>query len=131
MISKEDMKYMRDSQRSIRKERTNPVILKYTIVTGLDPVTDEEVTKKVEYEVDAVVTVISVRTAVERYMEQGIKLVTGDIVIDVDIDDMPPGVIGEDIEYIEYDDINYVVVSNSKLGLTEYKRNEFVVRRER
>lgn len=129
MLTNRDIEYIRESREYIRGNREDEVTLIGEQEGEEDPVTGESDNTPYEKEIDAVVTMVSVRTAVDRSMSEGIEIQKGDITVDINIGDMPEGITAETIEYVKFDDVKYTVINSNKLGLGEINRIEVLGRR--
>lgn len=129
MLTNRDIEYIRESREYIRGNREDEVTLIGEQEGEEDPVTGESDNTPYEKEVDAVVTMISVRTAVDRSMSEGIEIQKGDITVDINIGDMPEDITAETIEYVKFDGVKYTVINSNKLGLGEINRIEVLGRR--
>lgn len=129
MLDRFDIDFIRDSREEIRRLRERIITIIYEDVIEKHPITGEIISEKVRKEVPAVVTIISVRTAVDREVIQGIELFNGDVVVDISLIDFPIGISDEIIESFDYLGVNYTVVASGLLGLGDYNRYEFVGRR--
>src|SRR5690625_3446685 len=123
-----DIDYIRSSRKEIRTHRTKEVTLYSESIVGRNPVNNEPIIEKSTDDVDAVVTEVSVRPSLDRRMEDGFEIRTGDIIVDINIDDMPSGITGDDVITLDYDDKNYMVMAADKLGLGGYNRVEIIGR---
>lgn len=138
MLNSNDIKFMTDAQAEIRGNRETEVTLLTEEPGGRHPITNEPIDSvPKEYEIIAVVTIITnstgsgVSSGVNIKLANGIEVVTGDIVVDMllsDFDDL--GISVDDITKVFYDDIPYKILSFGKLGIGEKKRLEITGRRE-
>lgn len=131
MLSKEDVNFIRDVREEVRENRTKEISVKGVNVVGNNPINGEAIEEPYEEDVEAVVTEVSVRTAVDRYLISGVEVRTGDIIVDISIEDMPNNISSESVEEVIYDERVYIVVSSDKLGLGGYNRVEILGRREK
>lgn len=129
MLDRMDLEFIKESREEIRKLREKIIEIISNKEVGRHPITDEPEVVTVVDEVVAVVTVISVRTAVDREVIQGIELINGDVIIDINIEDFPAGISDEDVISFNYLDVNYTVVASGLLGLGDYNRYELLGRR--
>lgn len=128
MLVDKDIEYMRSSREEIREKRTRKIKITGRELLHYNPITDEKEYGEIEYTVDAVISEVSVRTSVDRYMEQGIEIFTGDLIVDVSLIDMPE-LENEDIKYITHRDVKYTAITADTLGLGEDNRVEIIGRR--
>lgn len=126
MLTDKDVQLIRDSRKQIRGHREKPVIITGKQITGRNPITGEKIEADVDVPVNAVVTEVSVRTAVDRYLSEGIEVLTGDIIVDVNIEDTDFR--EDDVVSMTYDGSTYTVVAAARLGLGGYNRMEFIGR---
>lgn len=128
MLVDKDIEYMRSSREEIREKRTRKIKITGRELLHYNPITDEKEYGEIEYTVDAVISEVSVRTSVDRYMEQGIEIFTGDLIVDISLIDMPE-LENEDIKYITHRDVKYTAITADTLGLGEDNRVEIIGRR--
>lgn len=126
MLTDDDKKFILNARNEMQKNRYKQVKLYGEIVTGKHPITKEPIIKPVEFELPAVVSEVSVRTSLDRRMDNGIEIHTGDILVDIDIDIMPMS--NDEVITLDYDDKNYTVLAADKLGLGGYNRVEIIGR---
>lgn len=129
MLSESDIDLIRSTREEVRKNRTLTVTLVGENIIEKNPITGEEVVVPFEEDVVAVVTEISVRTAVDRYLNEGIEVRTGDIIVDISYEDIPGNINNESLSDIVYGGLVYTVVSTDSLGLGGYNRVEVIGRR--
>lgn len=129
MLSKQDVELIRSTREEVRNNRMHEITIYGVNITGKHPITGEPIDEPYEEIVNAVVTEVSVRTSVERYRHDGIEIRTGDIIVDISLDDMPEDITEESVEKIVYDDIEHTVVAADKLGLGGFNRVEIIGRR--
>jgi len=128
LLTANDVGFIQQSRKEIRTLRTVPVILIGDIVLGEHPITKEPIVEPFEHEVTAIVTEVSVRTSLDRRMDDGIEIRTGDILVDISIDEMPEGVTNDDLISLNYDGKDYTVLAADKIGLGGYNRIEIIGR---
>lgn len=126
MLTKKDIEYIQQTREEMQKNRFKPVVVIGEIEDGYHPITKEPILETIEYEVRAVVSEVSVRTSLDRRMDNGIEIRTGDIIVDIDIDDMPMS--NDEAQYVDYDGKEYTVLAADKLGLGGYNRVEIIGR---
>lgn len=131
MLTDKDIRFIKSVREEIRTNRTREITVRGTNFVGEDPMTGEKVDEPFEEEIGAVVTEVSVRTSVDRYLDAGIEIRTGDIIVDISIGDLPEEITSESIEDLDYDGKTYVVIASDKLGLGDYNRVEVIGRREK
>lgn len=131
MLSDRDISYIKSVREEIRENRRTDVLVEGKNITDNDPITGETVEEPFEEVIRAVVTVVSVRTSVDRYLESGIEIVSGDVIVDISLDDLPEDVDEANIDGFSYDSVKYKVVASAKLGLGGYNRVEAIGRREK
>lgn len=131
MLTDKDITFIKSVREEIRTNRRNVVLVKGENIASKDPITGEVVEEPFEENVKAVVTVVSVRTSVDRYLESGIEIISGDVIVDITLEDMPEGVDEENIDEFVYEDVKYKVIASAKLGLGEFNRVEVIGRREK
>lgn len=129
MLSKEDIGWIKSIREDVRENRTEVIAIESDNVVDKHPITGEPINKPLVFNVDAVVTEISVRTAVDRYQTNGIEIRTGDVIFDVSLSDVPEGVTGESIRRIKHRDLKHKVLSADYLGIGEVNRLEMLGRR--
>lgn len=131
MLTDKDITFIKSVREEIRTNRRNDVLVKGENIVSNDPITGEVVEEPFEENVKAVVTVVSVRTAVDRYLDSGIEVISGDVIVDITLEDMPEGVDEESIDEFVYEDVKYKVIASAKLGLGGFNRVEVIGRREK
>lgn len=129
MLSKEDIGWIKSIREDVRENRTEVIAIESDNVVDKHPVTGEPINEPLVFNVDAVVTEISVRTAVDRYQTNGIEIRTGDVIFDVSLSDVPEGVTGESIRRIKHRGLKHKVLSADYLGIGEVNRLEMLGRR--
>lgn len=131
MLDDKDLAFMRRARLEVREKRESEITLSGNVLTGKHPVTGEPIHEDVSEIVNAIVTTISVRTQVERYVHDGVEIRSGDIVVDISRKDVPEGFTDESTDYFVYDDVEYMVVSGYGLGMGGYNRLELLGRRSK
>lgn len=131
MLDDKDLAFMRRARLEIRGKRESEITISGNVLTGKHPVTGEPIYKEVTETVNAIVTVISVRTQVERYVHDGIEIRSGDIIVDISRKDVPEGFTDESTDTVIYNGIEYAVVSGYMLGMGGYNRLELLGRRSK
>lgn len=131
MMNKGDLDFIRESRKQIRTLRENDITLKSRKKIGSHPVTGEA---QYEYSEDIAPAVVTkVTSGEDSFMDNdvidSIKTVTGDIVVDINLEDFPKGVDISEVNSMLYEDISYRVMSFGKLGLGENNRVELLGRR--
>lgn len=133
MLNKADLNFIQNSRKEIRTLREESVTLSIRTITGSHPVTDELIYDVTEVIKPAVVTkVTSVggsSLSNDNEMTDSIKIVTGDISVDINLEDFPKGTNPEDVNLMMYNDVTYKVVSFGTLGLGGNNRVELLGRR--
>lgn len=128
MLTNKDIELIRSTREDVRGNRTIPIILYSEIENGKHPISGEPIIDSREDSVDAIVSEVSVRTSLDRRMENGIEIFTGDILIDVSLEDMPEGVTGDDVVKVKYVEKDYTVLAADYIGLGGFNRVEFIGR---
>lgn len=133
MLNRADLDFIRSSRKEIRTLREEIVTLSIRTMTGSHPVTDEPIYDVTEVIKPAVVTHVTSITGSSlsnnNTMTDGIKAITGDISVDINLEDFPKGVKPEDVNLMEYGDVTYKVVAFGTLGLGGSNRVELLGRR--
>jgi|SRR5699024_2121577 len=128
MLSEGDVDFIRTSREQIRTRRTKLVKVYSEVETGEHPVSGEVIIEKRTDEISAVITEVSVKTSIDRYMDEGVEILTGDIIVDISMKDVPEGVTNDDMLSVKYDGDDYKVLAADKLGLGGYNRIEILGR---
>lgn len=126
MLTDKDIEIIKEARDEIQRNRYVPVTVIGELISGKHPITGEPIKKPVRQDLPAIVSEVSVRTALDRRLHGGIKMFTGDIIADIDIDLLTLD--NDDIHFIDYDDKNYTVLAAVKIGLGEYNRVEIIGR---
>lgn len=133
MLTKADLDFIKDSHDEIRTLREESITLNIRAKTGSHPVTDEPIYDVTDDIVSAVVTKVTSTVSASgnntNEINEGIKVVTGDIIVDVNLRDFPEGKEPKDVNTFEYNEITYKVITFGKLGLGESNRVEMLGRR--
>lgn len=125
MLNDYDIEYMRQTRSEIIANRTTKINVKYSDVTERDPFTGEPIGEsEVTRQVDAVVTEIS--TGVDRDLDGGIEVQTGDLNVSISIDLIAD--IADKITAILYDSKNYEILALDKKGIGIDNRYEIIAR---
>lgn len=130
MLSEDDLKFMKESQKEIRENRESLIVIEVRESVGKHPITGEDIYDDLELAADAVITKISstsFTTSAGRWLSEGVEINSGDVIFDIFIED--------DFELTE-DNVNkviyeydYKVVAIVKLGISYPSRYEIVGRR--
>jgi len=128
MLTDNDVDFMRSSQESIRSKREKLVKVYSEVESGEHPISGELIIDKRTDEMPAVVTEVSVRTSLDRRLDDGIEIRTGDILVDILLKDVPEGVSNNDMLSLKYDGEDYTVLAADKLGLAGFNRIEIIGR---
>jgi|SRR5699024_1167179 len=130
MLSEDDLKFMKESQKEIRENRESLIVIEVRESVGKHPITGEDIYDDLELAADAVITKISstsFTTRAGRWLSEGVEISSGDVIFDIFIED--------DFELTE-DNVNkviyeydYKVVAIVKLGISYPSRYEIVGRR--
>lgn len=133
MLTNDDLEFMKNSQKEIRVNRTTEIMLVGYEVVGQHPVTKERITEEVSIPINAVLTIVASTTAntinTTKWMAEGVEIISGDIIADVDVDLFPDNIFFEDIDSFIYEDFYYKVKAVGKLGFGIPSRIEFLGRR--
>lgn len=125
MLNDYDIEFMRQTRSEIIANRTAKINVKYSDVAERDPFTGEPtVESEVSRQVDAVVTEIS--TGVDRDLDGGIVVQTGDLNVSISIDLIAD--IADKITSILYDSKNYEILALDKKGIGVDNRYEIIAR---
>ena len=125
MLNDYDIEFMRQTRSEIIANRTSKIIVKYSDVTERDPFTGEPVGEtEVPRQVDAVVTEIS--TGVDRDLDGGIEVQTGDLTISISLEKIAD--IADKITVISYDEKDYEILAVDKKGIGVRNRFEILAR---
>lgn len=125
MLTQADIEFMRQTRSEITANRTSKINVKYSDVTERDPFTGEPVGEtEVTRQVDAVITEIS--TGVDRYLDGGIEVQTGDLNVSISIDLIAD--IADKITAILYDGKDYEILAIDKKGIGVDNRYEIIAR---
>lgn len=130
MLSEDDLKFMKESQKEIRENRESLIVIEVRESVGKHPITGEDIYDDLELAADAVITKISstsFTTRAGRWLSEGVEINSGDVIFDIFIEN--------DFELTE-DNVNkviyeydYKVVAIVKLGISYPSRYEIVGRR--
>lgn len=129
-LTDKDVEFIRESREEIRDNRMYDIKIYGEDIVKNHPVTGEPTDEPYEKIVPAVVTRVSVRTAVDRKFNEGIEIESGDIIVDISLKDMPEDIDEDTIEKVKYDDQDFIVITTAKLGLAEFNRIEIIGRRK-
>lgn len=125
MLNDYDIEFMRQTRSEIIANRTSKINVKYSDVTERDPFTGEPIGEsEVTRQVDAVVTEIS--TGVDRDLDGGIVVQTGDLNVSISIDLIAD--IADKITTILYDGKDYEILAIDKKGIGVDNRYEIIAR---
>lgn len=125
MLNDYDIEFMRQTRSEIIANRTSKIDVKYSDVTERDPFTGEPIGElEVTRQVDAVVTEIS--TGVDREINGGIEVQTGDLNVSISIDLIAD--IADNITAILYDGKDYEILAIDKKGIGVDNRYEIIAR---
>lgn len=130
MLTKDDIKFIKNVREDVRENRKYGITIKGEYIAEENPITGELIEEPYEEEIEAVITEVSVRTSVDRYLDSGIEVRTGDVIIDISIGDMPDEIDNKTIKGFDYDGKSFTVISSDKLGLGGYNRVEVIGRRD-
>lgn len=131
MLTKGDIDFIKSVREEIRINRKKNVVITGTNIVGSNPITGEIINNPFSEEVEAVVTEVSVRTAVDRYLNEGVEVRTGDIIVDISLIDLPSDITDESIDNVIHGGKSYKVITSDYLGMGEDNRLEVIGRREK
>lgn len=127
MLTDGDKEFILQARSEMQANRFKDITIYGETVTGYHPITKEPIIETVKFDsIPAVVSEVSVRTSLDRRMDNGIEIRTGDILVDIDIDTMPMS--NDDVLTLDYDGKNYTALAADKLGLGGYNRIEIIGR---
>lgn len=132
MLSKDDLDFMRSSQKEIRLNREREIDLIFKEVVSVHPVTKEEITEDVIIPVEAIITVVTSSTTLvgsTKKLADGVEIISGDVIVDIDIDKFPEDRNYEKVNAFNYEGVKYIVKSFGRLGISYPSRIELVGRR--
>lgn len=125
MLTQADIEFIKANRGELTANRTSKINVKYSDVTERDPFTGEPIGEsEVTRQVDAVVTEVS--TGVDREINSGIEVQTGDLNVSISIDLIAD--IADKITAILYDSKNYEILALDKKGIGVDNRYEIIAR---